>query len=141
MPGVGQPGGNQPGQPLRNDSGTQGNRPEWQPARPPVNSPSTRPTVTQETPRTQEAPRNEVERPAPSRRVQIEDQSRQQTWSHPLAKPAPPVQEKTPQQSQQEERKQQRWEQKAQPQQQRGRQPEGRGKQEDKRPPDHDKHR
>ena len=36
-------------------------------------------------------------------------------WSHPLAKPAPAVQQKTPQQAQQEENKYQRWEQRAKP--------------------------
>jgi hypothetical protein len=38
----------------------------------------------------------------------------QQGWSHPLARPTPPVQEKTPQQAQQDEAKQHNWEQKQQ---------------------------
>jgi hypothetical protein len=38
----------------------------------------------------------------------------QQNWSHPLARPAPPVQQKTPQQAQQDEAKQHNWEQKQQ---------------------------
>jgi hypothetical protein len=46
--------------------------------------------------------------------AQQQQQQQQQGWSHPLARPAPPVQQKTPQQAQQDEAKYHNWEQKQQ---------------------------
>jgi len=43
-----------------------------------------------------------------------QQQQQQQGWSHPLARPTPPVQQKTPQQAQQDETKYHNWEQKQQ---------------------------
>jgi hypothetical protein len=62
----------------------------------------------------------ETGRPEPARPVRPDNESRSQSgWSNPLAKPAPPVREKTPQQAQQEEKKYQRWEQRSKPEPQR----------------------
>jgi hypothetical protein len=61
-----------------------------------------------------EAPRNEDRmRQGPRNNEQPPQQP--PGWSHPLARPVPPVREKTPQQAQQEENKQRRWEQRPQP--------------------------
>jgi hypothetical protein len=96
--------------------------PEWQAPRPE----STRPeTVRPELARAG-TPRPETARPEPARPVRTDNESRSQAgWSNPLAKPAPPVHEKTSQQAQQEEKKYQRWEQRSTP--------------EARRPPEHDK--
>ena len=113
---------------------TQPNRPGPEPA-PSPNQPAIRPegqAPRPETPRPEaprpETPRSETARPAP---VNNEPRPQQQGWSHPQAKPAPPVHEKTPQQAQQEENKYQRWEQRSKPEQ--------RAKPQAPRPPDKDK--
>jgi hypothetical protein len=130
-----QPARNEAPQPVRNEAPQPAHRQEWQAPRPgstPVNTPAPRQEA-----QPQQAQRPEAMRPVPYRPPQPQPEERQQQgWSHPLARPAPPVQEKTPQQAQQEERKFQNWQQKAQPQQQQ------RGRQEAPRPPEKDsKHR
>ncbi|MGB9236076.1 MAG: DUF6600 domain-containing protein [Terriglobales bacterium] len=57
--------------------------------------------------------------PAQSRAAQpaVQQQQQQAGWSHPQARPAPPVTDKTPQQKQQDEAKYQSWQQKQQQQQ------------------------
>ncbi len=118
-------------QPVRTQPNPPAIHPEWQPPRPGSTAVST-PTTPQSTVR-QETPRVEEARPAPSRPAETQRESQpQQQWSHPLAKPAPPVREKTPQQVQQDEKKYQRWEQRAKPAEQK--------KAEPARQPDHDKH-
>jgi hypothetical protein len=114
-------------EPIRTQPNAPANRPEWQTPR----SGST--AVNTTTPRP-EAPRAEEPHPAPAHPAETQQPRPQPEWSHPLAKPAPPVHEKTPQQAQQEENKYQRWEQRAKPAEQKA-QPEK------TRPPDHDKHR
>ena len=87
------------------------------------------------------APRSDIAHPAPARPDQVESQPRPQPgWSNPLARPAPPVHEKSPQQAQQEENKYQRWEQRSQQSQPRARQPEQKSHPEQQRQPDKDKH-
>ena len=56
--------------------------------------------------RTRGPDRNPAPRPPDTR-----EEPNQQGWSHPLAKPAPPVKERSPQQSQQEEQKVREWQQ------------------------------
>ena len=73
--------------------------PEAQPARPAPSEPA-HPEANREEPAHPAAPN--VAQPA-------------QNWSHPLARPAPPVQEKTQQQAQQEEDKYRNWQEKQQP--------------------------
>src|SRR5262249_54063730 len=58
--------------------------------------------------RAREAERNPSAQPPSAREERPE-----QGWSHPLAKPAPPVQERTPQKQQQEEQKYNDWRQRA----------------------------
>lgn len=126
-------------------------RPEWQAPRP--GSTATRPetprpeTARPETPRPEterpERARPETERPESARPAVTNNEARtqpgQQGWSNPLARPAPPVHEKTSQQAQQEEKKYQRWEERAKPEQR----PKPDKKPEQRqapRPPDKDKH-
>ncbi|MBZ5657050.1 MAG: hypothetical protein LAO56_17425 [Acidobacteriia bacterium] len=95
-------------------------RPEWQTPRP--GATPTRPeTPRAETPRSEtprpETPRADTPRPETARPITNNEPRPEQGWSHPQAKPAPPVHEKTPQQAQQEERKYQRWEQQSKPEQ------------------------
>lgn len=147
--GPGQPVRTEPTQPVRTEPNQPANRPEWQAPHPgstTVNAP--RPEAPSETQRP-EAPRSDIARPVPSRPVQTENEARpQQGWSNPLAKPAPPVKEKTPQQVQQEEKKYQRWEQQSKPAdretkpaEQRSKPPEQKSRPEPPRQPDRDKHR
>ena len=135
-----QPGRNVSNQPARGEPNQPAIRPESQAPR---SAPSAGNNAPVQQPPVQQAPRSDIARPAPYRAPQQEStsgpQQGQQGWSHPLAKPAPPVQEKTPQQAQQEENKYQRWEQKSQPQQ-RPKQ-EQKPRSDEKRPSDHDKHR
>jgi hypothetical protein len=56
------------------------------------------------------APESNMQRPAGSFRPPAQDETTPQ-WSHPLAKPAPPVQERNPQQEQQQEQKFHNWQQ------------------------------
>jgi hypothetical protein len=84
--------------------------PEWQAPRP-GSAPARSEEARGESARPETA-RPESVRPEPARPVRPDNESRSQSgWSNPLAKPAPPVHEKTPQQAQQEEKKYQRWEQ------------------------------
>ncbi len=135
-----------PGQPIRTAPAQPGNRPEWQAPRPgsaQANPPAERQETAPMRPERQpQAPRSDIAQPAPARPAQVENQPRpQQGWSNPLARPAPPVQEKTPQQAQQDENKYQRWEQRSQQSQPRARQPEQKSRPDQQREPDHDKHR
>ena len=95
-------------------------RPEWQAPRPggTPTSPQTprSDAVRPDAPRP-DTPRSETPRPEPARPVTNNEPRSQPEWSHPQAKPAPPVREKTPQQAQQEENKYQRWEQQSKPEQ------------------------
>jgi hypothetical protein len=95
-------------------------RPEWQgqrPAQPQAVAPpepGNRPQP--ETPRQQAPQPVRPEQPArpPQPTNAAPPQPQQQNWSHPQARPAPPVQEKTEQQAQQDEAKYRNWQQKQQ---------------------------
>lgn len=105
--------------------GTAVSHPEVQVPRPgaePVRPETPRPEVSRPQVSRPDVPRPE-DRMRPAQRGN--EQPPQAGWSHPLARPAPPVHEKTPQQAQQEENKQRRWEQRPQP--------------ERKSPPEHEK--
>jgi hypothetical protein len=177
-PGIRQPEAvrTEPSQPARTEPRQPANRPEWQAPRPgstttpadtgtprqaaprsdiarPVPSRPVQPeTVDTGTPR-QDAPRSDIARPV-SRPVETQNESPPLSWSNPLARPAPPVKEKSPQQVQQEENKYQRWEQRSRPSEQhtqpsqpsrpaeqRARQPEQKSRPEPQRQPDREKHR
>ena len=93
--------GNQPAeQPMRPPSGNQG-RPAPEASRAPVPSPSPQPA---------RGPMWQTNRPRP-------EGTPQQGWSHPLVKPAPPVQPKSPQQAREEEGKFQNWQRQQPPRQ------------------------
>lgn len=113
----------------RQEVNIQQQRPEANPeqqshAQPQPNVPGTAGSVwegpehpAQPQPAAQNQPHSQPNRPnrtvnAASRPAQAN--TAQQGWSHPLARPAPPVQQKTPQQAQQEEAKYHNWEQKQQ---------------------------
>jgi hypothetical protein len=143
--GPGQPIRTEPAQPVRIEPNQPASRPEWQAPRPgsaTVNPPTQR----QEAPPAQadrqpQAPHSDIAHPVPARPTQTENEPRQQQgWSNPLAKPAPPVREKTPQQVQQDENKYQRWEQRSQQSEQRARPSEQKSRPEPQRQPDRDKH-
>jgi len=113
-----------PGQPAPTQPAS---RPEWQaprrPSEPAVNQ--SRPENVQEPPRpqpTQPQPARPVvtepDRPAPVRQPvrppEPNNARDDQGWSHPLARPAPPVQPRSEQQAQQDETKYRNWQQKEQ---------------------------
>jgi hypothetical protein len=92
---------------------------------PPANQPTMRtepprPMAVQPRPETPQpvaprpvAPRPEAARPEPPRPPEPKPEARPpQEWSHPLAKPAPPVQPRSPQQGQEDERKFHQWQEK-----------------------------
>jgi len=82
-----------------------------QPVRPQETVRSQEPVRPQEPIRPQEPPRPQESRRAP-RPVEAQESARpQQNWSHPLAKPAPPVQEKSPAQARDEQSKFNGWQQ------------------------------
>jgi len=107
-------------------------RPQTMPSQPTPSQPAARSEQAEPRPQTAPAPQNqphpaasaparaatpEPARPAAPAAHHAEPSApaqQQQGWSHPQARPAPPVQEKTPQQAQQEETKFQNWQQKQQ---------------------------
>ena len=103
-----------PGTPQSEAIHTQPNRPAPEPTTSP-NQPAVRPEWQAprpgSTPTRAETPRSEASSPETARPAPNNEARSQPGWSHPQAKPAPPVQEKTPQQAQQEEKKYQQWEQ------------------------------
>ena len=144
--GPGQPIRTAPNEPVRTGPSQPANRPEWQTPHP-GSATENPPTQRREVPPVQsdrptQAPRSDIAHPVPGRPAQVENQPHQQQgWSNPLARPAPPVREKTPQQAQQDENKYQRWEQRSQQSQSaRSKQPEQKSRPEPQRQ-DRDKHR
>jgi len=91
--------GNRPPEPQVNS------QPQTQAYRPAPVTNEARPTPPQERP----------ERNVPRPPQQAENAREQQQWSHPLAKPAPPVKEQSPQHAQQEEQKFHNWQQQQKP--------------------------
>ena len=93
----------------------------WEKQGPPPEQPPAQPATqyrSQSEPRS-ESPRAESPRPESPRAAQSGNAAQPQSgWSHPQARPAPPVQEKTQQQAQQDEAKYRNWQQKQQQQQQ-----------------------